>query len=202
MKKTPILIIVLLFVLVGLVACKENSSSQRFLIKDAYITIDINPSIEIITGEDGYIVQVNPLNQEAEVLLSGSNFVSKTINEAIDEIIKLAADLGYLDFTVENAILVTTLVDNPDEEDSLQAIIKKRIEAYIKDSKMRINIYRTKLENEEGLNEISEQYNISLGKAKLITYAMTFDNTLSYEVAALMNMRELNQIIILVLALG
>ena len=61
----------------------------------AYVTIDINPSVELIV-KDGKVVSINAGNEDASILLSGEDLVGLTVEEATGKIVKLAEELGYL----------------------------------------------------------------------------------------------------------
>lgn len=84
--------ILLLVLSLSIYGCKDDSG-EKF--SNAYITIDINPSIEIITNDEGLVEQVNPLNYDAEILLSESDFTGKTVEEVVETIINLALEAGY-----------------------------------------------------------------------------------------------------------
>ena len=60
---------------------------------------------------------------------------------------------------------------------------------------MHIEVLRASLDATPGIKEIAEEYNISIGKVKLITRALAMDPNLSIEIAAKMSVRDLNKII-------
>ena len=124
-----VLVLTLGFMLVG---CNKNSAPDYDLnnVKNAYITIDINPSIEIITGDTGMVVQVNGLNNDAIRLLIETNFEGKTVDEVIEAILQLALDFGYLNFDVENAILISTVTSANDESEALERKVSKGARLY------------------------------------------------------------------------
>lgn len=61
------------------------------------ITVEPNCLIEILSDENGRTLAVSPLDDEAGVLLAGEDsFVGLTVEQAIERIINLAAETGYL----------------------------------------------------------------------------------------------------------
>ncbi len=196
MKKTSLLIIILVIMIVGLIGCSNTTQDQPYLVKNAYVTLDINPSVEIITDEEGLVEQVNALNEDAQVLLEGSDFVGRPIDEVVEDLMQLALELGYLDFDVDNAILVTTASDDLEDLEDLDAAIEAKVQNFVNQKQIRIDLIRAQFEDNEAIQTLAEELGISVGKVKLITYAMAFDETITYETAAEMSVRDLNRIIV------
>lgn len=61
-----------------------------------YMSIDINPSFGIEVDEDGVVVSVEALNEDAVIVLLDTNLVGKTVEEVFTTIVSLAEELGYL----------------------------------------------------------------------------------------------------------
>ncbi|MBQ8178067.1 MAG: hypothetical protein IJ033_02625 [Clostridia bacterium] len=89
----------------------------------SYVSLDINPEISLTVDENDYVVSVYGENEDGQVLLyeESGNIVGKDIETAIDKIVSLAVELGYLD---ENNKVVGTTVSTADEED-MQALLNK-----------------------------------------------------------------------------
>jgi MoaA/NifB/PqqE/SkfB family radical SAM enzyme len=125
MKKTIFGILLMFVLFVGLYGCA--STEKGYKVDNAYVTLDINPSVEIITGENGLVVEVNALNDDAQVLLVDTNFTGKTVDETVEAIVALAKELGYLDVNEENAIVVTAEAENANDTEELENKINERI---------------------------------------------------------------------------
>lgn len=187
------LILVLSFLFVG---CTTTDQTEPLTFQNAYITLDINPSIEIITGEDGLVTEVNGLNDDAFVLLVDTNFAGKTISEVVEALMQLATDTGFIGLDEENAILITSTTDTPEENDELEKTIEEKVKEFVNDRKIKLDLITANLAATEDIKATAEELGISVGKVKLITYAMGFDDTLTLEAAAQMSVRDLNKIII------
>ena len=61
-----------------------------------YMSIDINPSFGIEVDEDGVVVSVEALNEDAVIVLLDTDLVGKTVEEVFTTIVSLAGELGYL----------------------------------------------------------------------------------------------------------
>lgn len=183
------LIVIFGFVLVG---CNSELGKGENL-KNAYITIDINPSIEIITDDQGLVTQVNGLNEDAQVLLVDTDFTGKTVDETIDAIVKLAAEMGYIGYDTENAIIVTA--QNDSDSDELENEISDHLKRFFRRNGYRMAIYLARHQATSEEKAKAEELGITVGKLRLIEMVMKFDETLTYETAKDMPVRELNQIL-------
>ena len=60
------------------------------------MTVDINPSVEFMIDDQNKIVSVTALNDDGSILIVGEAFVGKTPEEAVEMMVTLASDMGYL----------------------------------------------------------------------------------------------------------
>ncbi len=77
------------------------------------VALDVNPSIELEINKEERVVAVRPLNKEAETVIGIRKLEGKTLEEAVDEIVSVMADKGFL-ATDRNSILIS--VDARNEE--------------------------------------------------------------------------------------
>ena len=93
-----------------------------------YMSIDINPSFGIEVDEDGVVVSVEALNEDAVIVLLDTDLVGKTVEEVFTTIVSLAEELGYLkeDGTVN-------VVMSNDTATALQEEIATRVENVLDD---------------------------------------------------------------------
>ena len=93
-----------------------------------YMSIDINPSFGIEVDEDGVVVSVEALNEDAVIVLLDTDLVGKTVEEVFTTIVSLAEELGYLkeDGTVN-------VVMSNDTAAALQEEIATRVENVLDD---------------------------------------------------------------------
>lgn len=85
-----------------LAACNKNDD------KSAYVSIDINPSVELVIGEDGLVAGVRGVNDDGLELVYGeSGIIGESAEDAVEKIVSLAVSEGYLD---ENNSVVNTTV--------------------------------------------------------------------------------------------
>ena len=99
MNKKKFSLCVSLFALVGAMlvnGCTTNEEKGK-----AYVTIETNPSVELVVDEDGFVVAVNGLNEDGKLLMASEDLTGLSIEEAAKKVVELTEKLG---FTVQGTI--------------------------------------------------------------------------------------------------
>lgn len=99
MNKKKFSLGVSLFALVGAMlvnGCTTNEEKGK-----AYVTIETNPSVELVVDEDGFVVAVNGLNEDGKLLMASEDLTGLSIEEAAKKVVELTEKLG---FTVQGTI--------------------------------------------------------------------------------------------------
>ena len=90
----------------SLAGCDFNKEEETAKTDAAtYVSLRINPEIELIANEDDEVVAVNAINEDGEVVLAVSDFIGDTIEEATEEFVDKAVELGYIDVESEESYL-------------------------------------------------------------------------------------------------
>jgi hypothetical protein len=74
----------------------------------AYVTVDINPSLELLVSVRQEVIAAEALNSEASHLLEGLKLKGKPIEQALNLILLAAADGGYLSGDNPLVVLAST----------------------------------------------------------------------------------------------
>jgi hypothetical protein len=189
MRKRFVFLFTVLFIGI-LTACTETVNAAN-----ARITMDINPSVEIITNARGRVERVTPLNDDAQTLLIDTNFEGKVAADVVVSIAELARQYGYIQASTDNAIIVTTETDDTTRMNRIQAHIRSRIQAHLEAKNMTVNV----VDGNAGITQEdidqAATLGISVGKYRIIKAAMALDEELTYEVAIEMSVRELLTVI-------
>jgi len=129
MKKSKLILsfIAVLSIVFIIVGCSGSVSAA-----EAYVTVDINPSIELVINNKEKVVYVNALNEDAEVLLVDLELVGLNVDDAMDLIIEHAIELGYIDTDAEETLVSVSTTSDTD----LGAQIKERVMAAINNAFM------------------------------------------------------------------
>lgn len=99
MKFTKIISLLLVAILgIGtLASCASVDDGNTALDKEAltYVSLRINPEIELLADEDGNVVAANAVNEDGEVVLATVDLEDKSVEEAGAAFTETANDLGY-----------------------------------------------------------------------------------------------------------
>ena len=137
MKKITTLILCLLLafaMIFAFASCEQEPKGSP-----SYVSVDINPSIELTVDENSKVVSVYAANEDANVLLyEEEGILGANVEDAIEKITELAIELGYLDET--NKVVGTT-VSSENEEwiKTLQEKVNTKITATAKESGLEIS---------------------------------------------------------------
>ena len=85
----------------------------------AYVSVDVNPSVELGVGADGKVWRGRPLNQEGDHLLSTVRYVGQSLPKVLADLTQAALDQGYIGIDDEgvapDAILVVAVPAKADQ---------------------------------------------------------------------------------------
>lgn len=126
MKITMLVLAVAVIAAVA-VACTTTPGTEEAYAQ-SYVTLSINPEVEMVTDAEGVVEAVYPVNEDAEILLADSELEGMTLDEAIDEILDVAEEAGYLDETTED---IEISVDTEDE--GIGAQIRERVKTRVRE---------------------------------------------------------------------
>lgn len=158
----------LVLVVSSLVACRKEEDPEEVAEKETttYVSLRINPEIELIADEDDVVVAVNAINEDGEVVLSVSDFIGDTVDEATEEFVDAAVDLGYIDVESEDAT-VYVHVDGESEDviEDVEEKINKRVHDYFDNHGI---FGKVEKEDMQEYFAKAEELNISVGHAKMI----------------------------------
>ncbi|MFP7693427.1 anti-sigma-I factor RsgI [Bacillus subtilis] len=90
----------------------------------AYMTIDINPSVEMALNSDYEVIELTPLNDEGKKVVNDIDDWEKTdFKKVIDDIITDCSEHGYVKKSKE--ILISTVYENTDDNTYKKAVKKQ-----------------------------------------------------------------------------
>jgi len=192
MKKYKfILSFIAIFALVGMiVGCTTTAQAE-----DSYVTVDINPSVELIVSPRDKVIYANPLNEDAEVLLIDLDLVGMDLENAIDLIIEISIELGFISADEDTETYVSVSAINAD------ALIQERIQNRVKEhvnnafqNKGLMGKAQDKGYQTEFIEE-AESYGVTPGFLFLAKEAVVLSDDLLLEDALLLTRAELIEIV-------
>ena len=198
-------LIALFMVLAGaftLAACSSDleDAFDNNLENYSYARVEINPQIEFIVDEDDVVVSYALLNEDAEIVAAELELEGLPVDEALELFLDEAVELGYLDVDEENNITITTdedVNDEPAEEGqegrSLAERLSEKAQSHLQGRGIGVQVAFGDLDEE--LLELAEDYDIGLGRLRLIQSAVEIDEDLDYETALEMEMNDIMEIL-------
>lgn len=75
----------------------------------AYITIDINPSLELGIDRHEIVRSAIALNKEAEMLIATVELIGRPVTEALEMVMATATEGGFLEPESEHLVVITTI---------------------------------------------------------------------------------------------
>jgi len=83
-----------------------NALARSFNEAAAYVTVDINPSIELGVNRWGWVISARGLNAEGGELLGGTEYRAFKLADLVSELTRRAAERGYIAAGKPNAVIV------------------------------------------------------------------------------------------------
>ncbi len=190
MKKNYSWIFLVIVLIVGVIGyIGYNKWNNRVL---SFVTISINPEIELGLNTQDEVVDVVSINEEADVITSDLNLIGLTIEEASDKIIDAAMETGYLDeYSEENTVVVTTINDNEKIRTKLEEKVMARLNAHFEARKIYPVLVARGLDDD--LKAEADNYGISNGKMLLVERAILLNEELSKDELVNMSVRDIQR---------
>lgn len=144
--------------------------SDKYL---ALVTIDVNPSIEMVIDEKNQVLSVYGNNDEGKMIIEGENIIGQNIEDVICSIIKIEKETKYLVSGLSNEITIFITTDEIDQQELLKTNIKKIVEESCNknDIESKINVKDGKT-----LSELKKQvleFNPTLNDDTINDYTLT-----------------------------
>ncbi|MBN2268560.1 MAG: hypothetical protein V3569_03135 [Acholeplasmataceae bacterium] len=178
------------FAVIGLLAgCQATTVSAD----DSYVTLDINPSIELIVTPKEKVIYANPLNEDAELLLLEIDVIGLNIDEATDLIIETAIAMGYIDIESDEVyVSVSTINMQAQIGETIQNRVKEAVNEAFKNRAM----MGKAIDKDFGSGYVEEanSYGVTPGFYRLAQSAVA-SGDLTLEEALAMTQQELMEVV-------
>ena len=123
------------------------------------MTVDINPSVELMVDKDNKVVSVTALNDDAAIILQGTAFVGKTSDEAVKGVVEVATETGYIvkgEVVVgENNVKISVSGDTKWAKD-LYKDAEKKVNEYLESSGIKATVERVDALKTEALKQLAK----------------------------------------------
>jgi hypothetical protein len=86
----------------------------------SYISVDINPSVELGINAFAKVVRVTPFNEDGETVVGALHLMNKNVESAVRLIVAAAADKGFIKDNGTSAIAVTAITNSDAAAEKLE----------------------------------------------------------------------------------
>ncbi len=131
-----------------------------------YISIDINPSVELGINAFNKVVSARAVNKDGKKLLGDAKVVNLDVSDAVATLLKVAADKEYIAEDGSSVVAITAESKNQKKAERLQRICGEAVEDAEKKMNTRIAVYKNACG--PSLRQEANELGVTPGKLKLI----------------------------------
>ena len=157
---------------------------------DSIITLDVNPSLNIIVDAADKVIEVQPLNDDARTVIGDMDFAGSDLDVTVNALIGSMLMNGYLD-DIRNSILVSVANGDTAKAESLQQQVSDMINSAVGEGGFEASVLTQTVTSTSETASLAQQYGISVGKAALIQEVIAQDSTLTFEALAPLSVNEI-----------
>ena len=135
-----------------------------------YVSMRINPEIELVVNEEGTVVAVNAINEDGETVLCKLELVGLSVEAAGEAFTAMATELGFIDVNTEEAN-VYIMADGENEEfiKDLEDKITEKINGFFDKKGIYGKVSPELAEKLEEFEVLAVEWNVSLKDARMIS---------------------------------
>lgn len=103
----------------------------------ARMQVDINPSVEFILDADNKVLSVTALNDDGALIIAGEAFVGKTAEDAVELMVSISTDAGYLvkgDLSAGQDGITISITGDAEAAQKLYDDVKAGVDAFLEES--------------------------------------------------------------------
>ncbi|MFH0993088.1 MAG: hypothetical protein V1761_01925 [bacterium] len=105
--------------------------------EDAYVTLDINPSIDLTVNGKDVVLDANALNEDGDLLLLELDLIGEDLEDAIAMIIDKAIDLGFIDIeAAETLVSVSAIATTAEYGETIRNRVMEQVNAAFQERAM------------------------------------------------------------------
>lgn len=157
----------------------------------AYVSFDINPSLEVGVNEEMQVIQIDAFNDEAKEIIKKYNLNVEnnfTFENFADQLITAYEKEGYMES--DHSMLITT-ISSEEGNDKTEAALDKAVNTIVKKTVVKYPVAITVSESDSDTREKAKQLGVSPGKYKAFQTASINGKPLKEEKIKEVNFQEL-----------
>lgn len=160
----------------------------------ATVSLEVNPSIQIKVNEKERVLSVEALNKDGEIVIGDMDFSGSDVNVAVNALVGSMLRNGYLN-ELANSILISVDNNDPAKGEVLQEKLTKEVNRILESDGFFGAVLSQTITESSSLQQLADQYGITLGKAQLIQEILDSTTEHTFEELVPLSINELNLII-------
>ena len=156
------------------------------------VSLDVNPSVTLNVNSKEKVLSAVPVNEDGGDILAGMDLTGVPLDVAMNAIVGALLTQGYVD-ELANSILITVEDDDAGRGARLQQELTDQADAILANTSVNGAILSQTIQNSQQLQELSDTYGITTGKAALIQTIVDNGNSLhTFEELVGLSINDLN----------
>lgn len=156
------------------------------------VSLDVNPSVTLNVNSKEKVLSAVPVNEDGGDILAGMDLTGVQLDVAMNAIMGALLTQGYVD-ELANSILITVEDDDAGRGARLQQELTDQADAILANTSVNGAILSQTIQNSQQLQELSDAYGITTGKAALIQTIVDTGNSLhTFEELVGLSINDLN----------
>lgn len=156
------------------------------------VSLDVNPSVTLNVNSKEKVLSAIPVNEDGGDILAGMDLTGVQLDVAMNAIVGALLTNGYVD-ELANSILITVEDDDASRGARLQQELTDQADAILANTSVNGAILSQTIQNSQQLQELSDTYGITTGKAALIQTIVDNGNSLhTFEELVGLSINDLN----------
>lgn len=155
------------------------------------VSLDVNPSIEIFVNQKEKVLDVKANNEDGQIVIGDMDFKGNSLDITVNALIGSMLKNGYIN-ELANSILVSVNNNDPQQSAQLQQKLTDEINALLQTDAFSGAVLSQTIQDDDALQQLADQYGITLGKAQLINQIVAKNALYTFEDLVPLSINELN----------
>jgi len=145
----------------------------------AYLSLDINPSVELGVNALNYVVSATGYNTDGKTILDGQNVINFNVKDAVNKLVKSASDKGFIASDGSTIVSVISETKNLSTASMLENYAEQGVNEAIKSTGEIVVVYKDNVDISK--RDEAKKLGITPGKLNLIQELQVLDPTITID---------------------
>ncbi len=162
-----------------LIVAAGTGAYAYYMTPVSYLSIDINPSIELGVNKFGKVIKAEGYNSDGDTILKNTKIAGKNVESSVKFLVSSAAGSGYINDDGSTVISITSETDDSDTAEKLENEAESGANIALDENGKAAIIYKDNVSL--SLREKAKEIGITAGKLNLINKLQSVDPTATVE---------------------